>query len=117
MGCDSQENQKICENIYHPVVVVTCIGNTTKCWKREMEVTTGNKGHEGHIFQLFFFAMLEGRLLQSFLLRPSPAKNVRATLILQFNFLNPWVHVPATLLHLDHRGYVGDYKQNSSLIL
>lgn len=44
-------------------------------------------------------------------------KNVRAVLFLQFSFLKPWVDVPATLFHLDHAGYVDNYKQNGSVIL
>lgn len=59
MGCISQDNQKIYENICHPVFIETCIGNITQWWKCEMEVRISTKGNEGQTFQLFVFAMLE----------------------------------------------------------
>lgn len=63
--------------------------------------------------------MLEGitDCYQVFSWDPHQLKNVSTALILQFNFLNPWVDVPVTLLHLEHMGYVGDYNQNSFVIL
>lgn len=54
MGHILQDNEKICENICHPVFMETCVGNITQWWKREMEVTIGNKGNDGQTFQLFF---------------------------------------------------------------